>query len=139
MPLVKRREIPIKISDVMVKQVITGKKDDKIKDLATKMYENRIGSIVIVDEGGKPVGIITERDLIYVVARGLSPDTPAWAIMTENPVVINENALITEALEKMRSLNIRHLPVVDSSGRLVGIVSVRDLIDVTAILISLYK
>ncbi|MEM0369189.1 MAG: CBS domain-containing protein [Pyrobaculum sp.] len=139
MPLVKRREMPIKISDIMVRQVVTCRKDEKVKEVAMRMYENKIGSVVIVDGENRPIGIVTERDLIYVLARSLPPDTPVWTVMTENPVVINENALVTEALEKMRSLGIRHLPVVDSAGRLVGIISVRDLIDFTAILMSLYK
>jgi CBS domain-containing protein len=103
------------------------------------MYEKKIGSVVIVDDEGKPIGIVTERDLVYVVARALTPDTPTWMVMTENPVVINENALVTEAMEKMRELNIRHLPVVDASGRLVGMVSFRDIVDFTAVLLSLGK
>ena len=60
-------------------------------------------------------------------------------VMTENPVVINENALVTEAMEKMRELNIRHLAVVDASGGLVGMVSFRDIVDFTAVLLSLGK
>jgi CBS domain-containing protein len=139
MPLVKRRELPLRVSDIMVKDVVTAKENDKIRDVAIRMYEKKIGSVVIVDDEGKPIGIVTERDLVYVVARALTPDTPAWMVMTENPVVINENALVTEAMEKMRELNIRHLPVVDASGRLVGMVSFRDIIDFTAVLLSLGK
>ncbi|ABL87542.1 putative signal-transduction protein with CBS domains [Pyrobaculum islandicum DSM 4184] len=139
MPLLKRRELPLRVSDVMVRNVITAKKDDKIKDIAIKMYENKVGSVVIVDEEGKPVGIITERDLVYVVARSLAPDTPAWMVMTENPIVIREDALITEAMEKMRVQNIRHLPVVDTSGRLVGMLSFRDVVDFVVMLFSLAK
>jgi CBS domain-containing protein len=139
MPLVKRRELPLRVSDIMVKDVVTAKENDKIRDIAIRMYEKKIGSVVIVDDEGKPIGIVTERDLVYVVARALTPDTPAWMVMTENPVVINENALVTEAMEKMRELNIRHLPVVDASGRLVGMVSFRDIIDFTAVLLSLGK
>lgn len=139
MPLLKRRELPLRVSDVMVRNVITAKKDDKIKDIAIKMYENKVGSVVIVDEEGKPVGIITERDLVYVVARSLAPDTPAWMVMTENPIVIREDALITEAMEKMRVQDIRHLPVVDTSGRLVGILSFRDVVDFVVMLFSLAK
>jgi CBS domain-containing protein len=139
MPLVKRRELPLRVSDIMVKDVVTAKENDKIRDVAIRMYEKKIGSVVIVDDEGKPIGIVTERDLVYVVARALTPDTPAWMVMTENPVVINENALVTEAMEKMRELNIRHLPVVDASSRLVGMVSFRDIIDFTAILLSLGK
>jgi CBS domain-containing protein len=139
MPLVKRRELPLRVSDIMVKDVVTAKENDKIRDIAIRMYEKKIGSVVIVDDEGKPIGIVTERDLVYVVARALTPDTPAWMVMTENPVVINENALVTEAMEKMRELNIRHLPVVDASGRLVGMVSFRDIVDFTAVLLSLGK
>jgi len=137
MPLIRRREVPLRISDIMVKDVVTAKKDEKIKDVALKMYEKKVGSVVVVDEEGKPVGIITERDMVYVYARGLSPDTPAWMVMTENPVTISENALVTEAMEKMRQLDIRHLPVVDSTGKLVGIVSFRDLLDIALLLMSI--
>jgi len=139
MPLVKRRELPLRVSDIMVKDVVTAKENDKIRDIAIRMYEKKIGSVVIVDDEGKPIGIVTERDLVYVVARALTPDTPAWMVMTEDPIVINENALVTEAMEKMRELNIRHLPVVDASGRLVGMVSFRDIVDFTAVLLSLGK
>ncbi len=67
----------------------------------------------------------------------MSPDTPVWMVMTENPVTVSENSTLVEVLDKMRNLNVRHLPVVDSSGKLVGIVSFRDLIDVVAFLMSL--
>jgi len=118
---------------------VTAKENDKVRDIAIRMYEKKIGSVVIVDDEGKPIGIVTERDMVYVVARALTPDTPAWMVMTENPIVINENALVTEAMEKMREQNIRHLPVVDASGKLVGMISFRDIIDFTAVLLSLGK
>jgi Predicted signal-transduction protein containing cAMP-binding and CBS domains len=139
MPLVKRRELPLRVADIMVKEVVTAKENDKVRDIAIRMYEKKIGSVVIVDDEGKPIGIVTERDMVYVVARALTPDTPAWMVMTENPIVINENALVTEAMEKMREQNIRHLPVVDASGKLVGMISFRDIIDFTAVLLSLGK
>lgn len=138
MPLAKRREIPLRVSDIMVKNVVVAKENEKIREVAVKMYENKVGSVVVVDEG-KPIGIVTERDMVYVVARNLAPDTPVWMVMTEKPVTINENALITEAMEKMRELNIKHLPVVDSSGKLVGMLSFRDIVDAASILMSLSR
>ena len=139
MPLVKRRELPLRVSDIMVKDVVTAKENDKIRDVAIRMYEKKIGSVVVVDDEGKPIGIVTERDMVYVVARALAPDTPVWMVMTENPIVINENALVTEAMEKMRVQNIRHLPVVNAEGKLVGMISFRDIVDFTAVLMSLTK
>jgi CBS domain-containing protein len=139
MPLIKRRELPLRVADIMVKDVVTAKKHDKIRDIAIRMYEKRVGSVVVVDDEGKPIGIVTERDMVYVVARALAPDTPVWMVMTENPVVINENALVTEAIEKMRLQNVRHLPVVNAEGKLVGMVSFRDIMDFVAVMMSLTK
>jgi CBS domain-containing protein len=139
MPLIKRRELPLRVADIMVKEVVTAKEHDKIRDVAIRMYEKRVGSVVVVDDEGKPIGIVTERDMVYVVARALAPDTPVWMVMTENPVVISENALVTEAIEKMRVQNIRHLPVVNDEGKLVGMISFRDIMDFTALLLSLGK
>ena len=139
MPLIKRRELPLRVADIMVKEVVTAKEHDKIRDVAIRMYEKKIGSVVVVDDEGKPIGIVTERDMVYVVARALAPDTPVWMVMTEDPIVINENALVTEAMEKMRVQNIRHLPVVNDEGKLVGMISFRDIVDFTAVLLSLTK
>jgi CBS domain-containing protein len=132
-----KRSVPLRVSDVMVREVVTAGKNTPVKEAANSMYEKRVGSVVVVDEAGKPVGIVTERDLVYVCAKGLSADTPIWMVMTENPITIGEDALLLDAVEKMRSLNVRHLPVVDREGKLVGIISVRDVLDLAALLIRI--
>jgi CBS domain-containing protein len=73
MPLIKRRELPLRVADIMVKEVVTAKEHDKIRDVAIRMYEKRVGSVVVVDDEGKPIGIVTERDMVYVVRAGASP------------------------------------------------------------------
>jgi CBS domain-containing protein len=132
-----KRSVPLRVSDVMVREVVTAGKNTPLKEAANSMYEKRVGSVVVVDEAGKPVGIVTERDLVYACAKGLSADTPIWMVMTENPITIGEDALLLDAVEKMRSLNVRHLPVVDKEGKLVGIISVRDVLDLAAFLIRI--
>ncbi|MFP3347724.1 MAG: CBS domain-containing protein [Thermoproteus sp.] len=132
-----KRSVPLRVSDVMVREVVTAGKNTPLKEAANSMYEKKVGSVVVVDEAGKPVGIVTERDLVYVCAKGLSADTPIWMVMTENPITIGEDALLLDAVEKMRSLNVRHLPVVDREGKLVGIISVRDVLDLAAFLIRI--
>ena len=132
-----KRSVPLRVSDVMVREVVTAGKNTPLKEAANSMYEKRVGSVVVVDEAGKPVGIVTERDLVYACAKGLSADTPIWMVMTENPITIGEDALLLDAMEKMRSLNVRHLPVVDKEGKLVGIISVRDVLDLAAFLIRI--
>lgn len=132
-----KRAIPLRVSDVMVREVVAVGKDARLKEIANLMYERRIGSVVVVDEAGKPAGIVTERDVVYACAKGLSADTPVWMVMTENPVTINEDAQLIDAVEKMRELNVRHLPVVNKEGKLVGILSVRDVLDLAAFLVRI--
>ena len=74
MPLVKRRELPLRVSDIMVNDVVTVKENDKIRDIAIRMYEKKIGSVVVVDDEGEPMGIVTQRDLIY--GQGAYPRHP---------------------------------------------------------------
>lgn len=133
----KKRHLPLRVSDIMAREVVTGRKETPLKELAKAMYDNRVGSVVIVDEAGRPVGIVTERDMVYACARGLSGDTPAFMVMTENPITVPEDSLVVDAMEKMRSLNVRHLPVVDKEGKVVGMISFRDLIDFASILLRL--
>ncbi len=139
MPLFKRRSLPLRVSDIMTRDVAIANENATMSMIAAIMYERGIGSVVIVDENNKPIGIVTERDIVYAVAKNLRRDAPAWSFMTENPVVVKESDLITEAMEKMRELNIRHLPVVNDEGKLVGMISFRDIVDSASLLLSLLR
>ena len=90
-----------------------------------------IGAIVIVDERTRIIGIVTERDITQrVVADRRDPaQVTLGEIMTKNPDTVPPDATALDALDLMRVRGYRHLPVVDG-GRLVGIVSVRDLYEV---------
>jgi CBS domain-containing protein len=123
----------------MTRDVATATENATLSSIAAIMYERGIGSVVIVDEENKPIGIVTERDIVYAVAKNLRRDAPAWSFMTENPVVVRESDLITDAMEKMRELNIRHLPVVNEEGKLVGMISFRDIVDAASLLLSLLR
>lgn len=139
MPLFKKREVPLRVSDIMSRDVVKTNENTPLSTIAALMYERGVGSVVIVDEEDKPVGIVTERDIVYAVAKNLRRDAPAWSFMTENPVTVKESDLITTAMEKMRELNIRHLPVVNDEGKVVGIISFRDIVDSASILLSLLR
>lgn len=121
----------------MVRDVQAVGRNEPLSEITRKMHERRIGSVVVVDESGRPLGIVTERDVVYACARGLSPTTPAWMVMTEDPITVKDAELLTEAIRKMREADVRHLPVVDPQGKLVGIISFRDLMDAASILLSL--
>jgi CBS domain-containing protein len=101
-----------------------------VRDVAKMMSEKNVGAVAVL-ESGRLVGIFSERDLMKrVVAAGLNPEKTTVAnVMTKEIVVGKLDDDINSALQKMHSLGCRHLPVVDS-GNLVGMVSLRDLLEV---------
>lgn len=100
-----------------------------VRDVVRVVYENSIGSIVIVDDVGRPIGIFTERDLLRLVAQGASLDSPVDSVMSRDLVVVKDVEGVVRAAMLMSEHRIRHLPVVDDEGKLVGVISVRDVVD----------
>ncbi len=114
------------------KKVCAMQPDGRVDEAARRMRFFKIGAIVVVDERGGMIGIVTERDITQrVVAERRDPTTvPLSDVMTPNPDALAPDDTAQDALDLMRLRGYRHLPVVDR-GRLVGMVSVRDLYEVT--------
>ena len=91
------------------------------------MREHRVGC-VLVEEAGRLVGILTERDLLLKLELG-DAVRPVRDLMTPEPEVLTLDAPIVYALNKMSVGGFRHVPLVDEAQRPVGIVSVKDIID----------
>jgi CBS domain-containing protein len=107
---------------------------ETVRAAADRMGARNVGSVVIVDEDRHPIGILTDRDLaLHVVGEGRDPNTTlVGEVMTSEPRTIRETMPIEDALSLMRSLEVRRLPVVDSRRKLVGIVSVDDILSLLA-------
>ncbi|MCY0860152.1 MAG: CBS domain-containing protein [Sulfolobaceae archaeon] len=119
-----------KVKGVMTKNVITAKKEATIKELTQVMASKNIGSVIIVDDKGEPIGIVTERDIIKALGRGLGIDTKAEEIMSKPLITVNENTGVHDALQLMILKNIRHLVVVNDDNKMTGIASIRDLVKI---------
>jgi len=117
------------VKHVMIEDVVTAKPNVTAKDAVKTMREKHVGSIVITDNDEKCIGIFTERDAIRIIASDISLDTPIDQVMTKNVTTIGKEASLEETRRLILSHGIRHLPVVDSEGKLVGLFSVRKLID----------
>jgi CBS domain-containing protein len=116
----------MQIRDIMHPDVKTTSPDDTFAHVAALLHEHAISSVVVTD-GDRLAGIVTERDLVNLVADGKDPQTTkVGERMTTNLDTVDPRTDIAEAAEHMARLNIRHLPVVDE-GRLAGIISIRDL------------
>jgi CBS domain-containing protein len=114
---------------IMVEDVVTAKPNITVKDAVRILQEKHVGSIVITDSNEKCVGIFTERDAIRIIDSDIPLDTPLDQVMTKNVATLGEEASVEEARRLVISHGIRHIPVVDSKGELVGLFSVRKFLD----------
>ncbi len=120
----------MKITEIMTKAAVTDRPNDALEAAARKMWEQQTGSL-LVTEGDDLVGIVTERDILRAVATATPLDTPLSEVMSKDLITIDPRASLREAARIMTEKWIRHLPVLEG-GKLIGIVSQRDLAGVLA-------
>ena len=110
--------------------VISVTPETPLAEAVRLIASRRIGAVVVLDRGGHVVGILSERDVVRVVAeraagiRGLAVED----LMTREVVMVGPETPVEAAMEIMDEGYFRHLPVVDAEGGLLGLVSVRDLV-----------
>ena len=116
----------------MSSPVVTALPDETVAEAAARMQEHSVGSVIVVDDD-RPIGILTERDLVRLASAGPSGEgakVAEW--MTADPDCVEPGAGVQEAFARLSDHGYRHIPVVDD-GRLVGLVSMRDLMRVASI------
>ena len=119
------------ISRIINPDVKTDTEDQNIMNACKIMHDNNIGCVIIVGLGEikKPVGIITERDVVRILAR-LDPslDTkPLSDLMTKPLITINESSSVKDAMHFMNNNNIRRLVAVNKDQQMVGIFTLKDI------------
>jgi CBS domain-containing protein len=118
----------MKLSELFAKKVVTARLDDSLAAIARQMQEHNAGAVVVVEDQ-KPVGIVTDRDLALALgARGISPHDSVERVMTRHVLAVPEDTSIYTATKYIRECGVRRLPIVDREDRLVGIVSLDDLL-----------
>jgi len=115
------------VGEIMHSDVKTASATDSFADVAKMMRSNGISSVVVL-EGKKLQGIVTERDIVNLVAEGGDPNTTTVerGMTRLDLITVDPKTELAQAAELMVSNNIRHLPIVDG-GNVVGIVSIRDM------------
>ncbi|MCW2692570.1 MAG: putative signal transduction protein with domain [Mycobacterium sp.] len=124
----------MQVRDVMSPATLSETLTESLRTAAARMWAQQTGSLLVLD-GGLLRGIVTERDIMKAVARGMDVEsTPVSAVMTPEVMTVNLATPLFEAARLMAARWIRHLPVVDDLGDVVGILSQRDLVGVFAAL-----
>lgn len=116
------------VKEVMKRDVITVSPTASIQDVAYKMKEYNIGSVLVVEDGWKLKGIITDRDIALAATRDFKDPKSVFVshFMTPDPITINTDADIDSALRIMNKTNIRRLPALEN-GKLAGMLTLSDL------------
>lgn len=125
----------MRVGELAIREVVIATPDEGIVEVARRMRDLHVGSIVVVEERDDrrfPIGVLTDRDMVIAIVAeelGHCRDISVRDVMTSDPVTIGENEAIENAVQRMRERGVRRLPVVDSGGRLVGIVAFDDLVE----------
>jgi len=114
---------------MMTSNVVTMSANTPISDVFKTLYHRHIGSVVVVDEERRCEGIFTERDAIRVVALDIPLRATLRDVMTKNVITVWDGASFAEAKQLFTAHGIRHLPVVNEGERLIGMLSIRSILD----------
>lgn len=126
------------VSEYMTKYVVTATVDQTIQSVCRTMYENNVGSVVIVKrvvDGLIPIDIITERDVTYQIGKVelFSTQSPLRELLSNKGgrdlITVTSDTQVSEALSTMHTNNIRRLPIIDSRDKkMIGIITDRDIL-----------
>ncbi|MFH1073171.1 MAG: CBS domain-containing protein [Nanoarchaeota archaeon] len=119
------------VHDGMTTKPVTATEDTSVRDCAKLMEKHNIGSI-LVSAGNKIKGIVTEEDIVRkaVISDLDVKKTPVSRVMTTKLVTISPEKDIYDALIMMRDNDIRHLPVIDSTKKLIGFITLKDILKI---------
>jgi CBS domain-containing protein len=117
------------LSQLAGRRVISTHPQATVLEVCGVMLQEKVGAVVVLDEGVL-VGILSERDIVRRVAAQLrDPATTLVSdVMTSKVTTVSDKGNVQTAIELMHHGNFRHLPMVDASGRVIGVLSVRDLL-----------
>jgi CBS domain-containing membrane protein len=120
----------INVSEIMTTKPRTMRADDSVAIADWLLALDAIHHVVVVDEHERVIGIVSDRDLLRAFGSQPTPNLPISRIMSRNPQTIAADVPATEAVERMLRSKFHALPVTDSTGRLLGIITASDFLDV---------
>jgi signal-transduction protein with cAMP-binding, CBS, and nucleotidyltransferase domain len=123
----------MRIGDICTRSAVYCDRTMRIPLVAQLMRNRNVGEVIVVEPDGdkvRPVGVVTDRDLVLeVLAQGVAPEAlAAQDLMQPGVLTVGEDETVYDAIWHMRSRNVRRLPVIDSDGHLVGVLSQDDVI-----------
>lgn len=116
------------VARLMSADLKTVTRDTLVEDAAAILLDNQIGSVVVVDEGGRLEGILTSTDFVRIVAKSQpKAETTVEAYMTTDVITATAQDTVRDVADAMLEHAIHHVPVVDDAGGLIGIITSTDM------------
>ena len=122
----------MELADLMNTSVLSVTPDTTLAEAAHRMVDHDTGAACVVD-GDQLIGVISERDLLRVLAQGFDPDLNVSDRMVANVLTASATTSLPEAMAIMVDGHFRHLPVVNADGHVIGMISMRDLMAYTSL------
>lgn len=117
------------VDAILKRDVVTVDRDHTILSAARRMRESGVGCIVVVDERNRPVGMVTDRDIVVKsVAALIEVDEPVDTIMSSPVFAVGQDVLVFDLLRELAARKLQRVPVVDEEKVLIGIVNVNDVL-----------
>jgi CBS domain-containing protein len=122
------------VRDYCRRDPVTASPEEFVREAARRMDARGVGMLVVVDAEGRPTGTLTDRDVVLrVLRRQRDPDaTPVGEVMQQEVSMVRETAPLVLAVRRMRADSIRRVPVVDDEGRLTGLITVDDVVQLVS-------
>jgi len=129
------------VSQIVTRPLITISAGRTVLDAAKLMLEKNIGLLVIIQgqDSTRAVGVISERDIIRTIASGRTLSIPVDDVCSKRVITVRGNSDVAEAAKAMNKNVIRHVVVVDDTGKPIGVVSMRDLVGERATLTAILQ
>lgn len=129
------------VGDIIQRHLVTIPSGTTMLDAAKLMVENNMGLLVICDTRDKTklAGVVSERDIMKAIASGKKLTAPIDEVSTKQVITVKASSEVAEAAKAMNKHRIRHVVVVDEQGKLIGVVSMRDLVGERATLTAILQ
>ena len=117
------------IRDYMIQKIETVSPEDSVLSAIELMVDHDQGSVIVLDDKDKVIGIFTERDVLrhYLTNQSKFLHLKVSEVMSSPVQTVSEDMKVSEALTIMNDKNVRRLPVIDKGGRMIGFVSWKEL------------
>lgn len=125
------------VGEACTREVYIVRPHEPLLQAIHEMRKRKVGCVIVVEPRGErvvPVGILTDRDIVDALPEkaAVLETAPVGECMTGNPLALEEDESIVDAMARLRQRGVRRAPVVAASGELVGVVSIDDLLGIVA-------